>query len=154
MIEHIVFYDFLDQDGWGEVTSMHRSPHRLGADALAIGVTVQVPTKPVRTGWITKPWVNPADGSFEWRMTRDPDYRVSISEFLSSFPPMARVNARARRDTDPVIGDFMDLLDMAVKEGRGVNPHGPTARAGLAYLVSIDLMSQAEADAITDAAND
>ena len=154
MIEHTVFYDFLDAEGWGEVTSMHRSPHRLGADALALGVTVGVPARPERDGWITKGWVKPATSEFEWRMTRDPNYRVPISEFLSSFPPMARVNARARRDTDPIVSDFMDLLDMAVKEGRGVNPHGPTVRAGLAYLVSLDLMTQAEADAITDAAND
>lgn len=154
MVEHIVFWDYLDADGWGECTSMHRSGHRLSPEAVALGVTVAIPPKPQREGWLTTPWVHPATPAFEWRMTRDAGYRVPISEFLSSLPAMTRVNARARRDTDPVIADFLALLDMAVQENRGINPHGGAARAGLNYLVSIDLMTQAEADAITDAAND
>ena len=154
MVEYVVFWDYLDAQGWGECTSMHRSPHRLAPEILALGVTVQVPQKPQRDGWLVTGWVNPSTTLFEWRMTRDLSYRVPISEFLSSLPALTRVNARARRDTDPIMDDFLTLLDMAASEGRGINPHGPAAREGLAYLVSLDLMTQAEADAISDTAND
>lgn len=154
MVEYLVFWDYLDADGWGEVTSMHRSPHRLDPEAVALGVSVQVPAKPARDGWLVKGWVHPASAAFKWRMTRDASHRVPISEFLASLPGAARVQARGLRNSDPVIGDFMALLDMAASEGRGINPHGPAARDGLDYLVSLQLMTQAQADAITDKAND
>ncbi|MFN3892014.1 MAG: hypothetical protein ACK4MV_16585 [Beijerinckiaceae bacterium] len=166
MVQHIVFWDYLDGQGWGEITSMHRSPHRLAQEALALGAVVDVPQQPFRDGWVTKGWVQPlprpegvsvmepAPGNFEWRMTRDPSYRVPISEFLSYLPAAARVQARASRASDPVLDDFMILLEMAAQEGRGINPHGPSAREGLGYLVYKGWMTQAQADAITDAAND
>lgn len=154
MVEYLVFWDYLNPDGWGEVTSMHRSPHRLDPAAVAFGVTVDVPQKPARSGWIVTSWVKPADASFEWRMTRDRDHRVPISEYLASLPSAARVAAREKRTTDPVIDDFMLLLEMAAQEGQGINPHGAASREGLGYLVSLGLMTQAEADTVTDAAND
>lgn len=154
MVEYLVFWDYLNPDGWGEVTSMHRSSHRLDPAAVAFGVTVDVPQKPARKGWIVTSWVKPTDASFEWRMTRDPDHRLSISEYLASLPSTARVAAREKRTTDPVIDDFMLLLEMAAQEGQGINPHGAASREGLGYLVSLGLMTQAEADTVTDAAND
>ena len=154
MVEHIVFWDYLDADGWGECTSMHRSGHRLAPEAVALGVTIAIPQKLQREGWLTKPWVHPATPAFEWRMTRDDRYRVPISEFLSYLPAMTRVQARAARAADPVVADFLTLLEMASTEGRGINPHGAAARQGLAYLVSKGWLTQAEADVISDAAND
>jgi hypothetical protein len=154
MAEHTVFYDYLDGTGWGECTSMHRSPHVLSDAAKASGVVVDVPQKQTREGWITKGWVHPATSAFEWRMTRDPGYRVPISEFLSYLPAEVRVAARMARQSDPVLTDFFTLLDMAAQEGGGINPHGRAAREGLGYLVQHYGMTQAQADEITDAAND
>lgn len=154
MTSQIVFWDHLDASGWGIVTAMHRSPHRLAPEVVALGVAVDIPPRPTRDGWTVTGWVHPDTLRFEWRQTRDPSYRVPVSEFLAALPASARVQARARRETDPVIDDFLLLLEMASAEGRGVNPHGVAARAGLAYLVSLGLMQQAEADAITDKAND
>lgn len=154
MVQYTVFWDYLSPDGWGKVTSMHRSPHRLDPQVVALGVTVEVDEEPKRVGWITAGWVHPADSTFEWRMTRDTDYRVPISEYLATLPSAARVAARGQRSTDPVIDDFMLLLEMAAQEGRGINPHGPASREGLGYLVAQGLMTQAEADIVTDAAND
>lgn len=154
MVKYTVFVDYIDKDGWGECTSMHKSPHRLAAEVVALGVEVDVPEKPFRDGWLVSGWANPRKREFSWRMKRDPGYRVPISEFLSSIPAEARVEARAGRATDAVLADFFGLLDMAVQEGRGINPHGEAARAGLRYLIAKGWMTKEQADALTDAAND
>ncbi len=154
MVEYTVFWDYMGADGWAKVTSMHRSPHRLGAEAVALGVTVDVTEEPKRDGWITTGWVNPATLTFEWRMTRDSRYRIPISEYMAQLPAGTRVQARMARASNPAIDDFMLLLEMAAQEATGINPHGAASREGLGYLVSINMMTQAEADAISDAAND
>jgi len=154
MVEYTVFWDYLEPDGWGAVTSLHRSPHRLDPQVVALGAAVEVGPEPRRKGWNTAGWVNPAAGAFEWRMTRDPDYNVAVSEYLAALPSAARVSMRAQRGVDANIEDFMALLEMAVQEGRGFNPHGRASREGLGYLVAKGLLAQDEADHVTDAAND
>jgi hypothetical protein len=154
MAQHTVFWDYVGPDGWAEVESMHRLPHRLDPVVRETGLEIDIPQKPTREGWVTRGWVHPATSAFEWRMTRDPGYRVPISEFLSYLPAAARLAARSQRESDPVLSDFFIIMDMAAQEGRGINPHGRAAREGLGYLVSKGWMTQAQADEITDAVND
>lgn len=63
-------------------------------------------------------------------------------EFLNRFEPQERIAVRAAATTDPVIFDFMDLLSQS---GNVTHEH---ARTGLAYLVSVGLLSQDRANAI------
>lgn len=153
----IVFWESPGADGWARVKSIHDSPHRLAPEAVALGLSVDVPAKPdSRDGWLIVGWVHPATAAFEWRQVRDASYRVPVSDFLAMIPGSARVQARGLRGTDPVVADLFDLLEMTASEttSRGVNPHGRAAREGLGYMVRIGILDQADADRITDRAND
>lgn len=153
----IVFWETPGADGWALVKSIHDSPHRLAPEAVALGISMEIPSKPeARDGWLIKAWVHPADSLFEWRQSRDPNYRVPVSDFLAMIPGMTRVKARGLRASDPVMADLFDLLEMTAAEttSRGVNPHGRAAREGLGYMVSIGILDQADADRITDRASD
>lgn len=154
---NIVFWETPAEDGWARVQSIHESGHRLSAEAIALGLEIEVPAKPLaRAGWLIVGWVHPATAVFEWRYVRDADYRVPVSDFLAMIPGMARVQARGLRATDPVIEDLFLLLEMTAAEpqSRGINPHGRPAREGLSYMIHIGILEQAAADRITDRAND
>jgi hypothetical protein len=66
-------------------------------------------------------------------------------EFLSQFEPQERIAIRTEAGTDPVIYDWMDLLQQSGNVTRA------NAAAGLAYLVEQGTLSQARADAILGA---
>lgn len=66
-------------------------------------------------------------------------------EFLSQFEPQERIAIRTEAGTDPVIYDWMDLLQQSG------NVTQANAAAGLAYLVKQGTLSQARADAILGA---
>lgn len=57
---------------------------------------------------------------------------LSPYEFLSRMTPQERIGIRAAAKTDPIIEDFMALLNRAA----AVYPLNPDVQAGLGYLVS------------------
>jgi hypothetical protein len=56
---------------------------------------------------------------------------MSTYEFLSRMTPQERIGIRSSALIDPVVGDFMYLLNQAAV----VYPNNPDVRAGLSYLV-------------------
>lgn len=65
-------------------------------------------------------------------------------EFMERIPQEKRIAIRAARTTNPVIEDFLDLLEKA----GDVIPTHPKVQAGLAYLVSLGFLTEQEAEEI------
>lgn len=65
-------------------------------------------------------------------------------EFMQRFTVAERVAVRAARLTDPVIDDFLALLEMA----GDVRSDSATVQQGLGYLVSVNLLTGARAAGI------
>lgn len=149
-----VFYDSVKPDGWAKASRIHHNPSKLDADAL-VGSVICGPGDPpeVKDGWTAGLWVKPETGDCEWRVAIARGYRMPAADFLGLLPSAARVGARAAAQDDPVIADFLALLDMTVADNAssGIHPGSMVAKDGLSYLVSLGLLTQAEADAITEA---
>lgn len=67
---------------------------------------------------------------------------ITPYEFLMRFTTAERIGIYAARSANPIVDDFVRLLESAYL----VRPHN--ARPGLAYLVSVNLLTQERADAI------
>lgn len=148
-------------DGWARVVRMHHQPDVVDAGLRAQGALINFTRPPAaKDGWravlfvqpITPDDGSPMTGVSEWRIERDTDYRMPAPEFLALIPATARVQARALVATDPVIADFMALIDMMALDSasRGIHPGGKAAKDGLGYLVHLGLMTAAEAAEITE----
>lgn len=72
---------------------------------------------------------------------------LSPYEFLSRMTPQERIGIRSAASSDPIIEDFMALLDRADV----VHPLNPDVQAGLAYFVATGLLT-AERAAVIGAA--
>ena len=70
-----------------------------------------------------------------------PPASLSPLDFLRRFTVQERVAIRAAAATDPIIADFLDLLNRATE----VHIDSPDTVAGVNYLVSIGLLSAARA---------
>lgn len=62
---------------------------------------------------------------------------LSRLEFLSRFTVQERITIRAAAKDDPVVEDFLFMLDVA----GNVIPAHPTTQQGLGYLVSLKLLT-------------
>lgn len=149
-----IFWDKLDEDGWGRMTRMHHQPDKLDEATRARGVVVDTPDDPptAKAGKTAQLWVHPESAAVEWRIVPDPDFRMSAADFLALLPPSTRVQARAARATDPVIDDLMSMIEMMVADNAntGIHPQGRVARESIGYLVSQGMMTQAQADEILE----
>ena len=149
-----VFYDDVASDGWAKAARIHHQPSKLDSETLT-GAVLCSPGKPpeVKAGWVASLWVNPETDAAEWRVRIDHDFRMPAAEFLGMLPSSARVGARAAAEMDPVIADFLALIDMTVADNasKGLHPGSKACRDGLTYLMSLGLLTQAEVDAIVEA---
>jgi hypothetical protein len=156
MNEICVFWDELE-DGWGRVTHIHHQPDRLDDERKARGLVITPNPRPkLKKGWTSSLWVNPELGTYEYRIEVDDEYRIPAGEFLATLPIQTRVNAKALAESDPILSDFLDLLDMMVQDSasKGLHPGGEIVAAGLAYLVHLELLDQAWVDeAVSPLAN-
>ena len=146
-----VFWDDVEDDGWAKVDRMHHQPDKLDAETSARGIVATHPRAPrVKPGWTIGLYVEPESGAVEWRVKIDREYRMPAVEFLGLLPATARVAARQAVATDPLIADFMAMIDMSVIDSAstGIHPAGRPARDGLGYMVSKGWLSQADMDAI------
>ena len=69
------------------------------------------------------------------------------TEFMRRFTAPERIACRNAEKTDPIVEDFFDLLRNATV----LVSNDPDVTAGLAYLVSVGLLTQARADEIGSA---
>jgi xanthine dehydrogenase iron-sulfur cluster and FAD-binding subunit A len=69
---------------------------------------------------------------------------LTVYEFLKRIPAAKRIAIRARAKTDPIVEDFMDLLNRS----GAVYPTNEDVQAGLGYLVSQNLLTAEEAAVI------
>lgn len=79
---------------------------------------------------------------------KEPDYGLTISPrtFLQLFTFTQRMNIRAAAKLDPVIEDFMSLVQVP----EPIRLKHPTTLAGLNLLVSKNLLTQSEATRISN----
>lgn len=66
---------------------------------------------------------------------------ITRREFLSRFTVQERIGIRQARKSDPVVDDFMSMLEVALD----VTPGHSGVQAGLQYLVAEGLLSSARA---------
>lgn len=69
---------------------------------------------------------------------------LSKLDFLSRFTPQERIAVRQASKTDPIVEDFLAMLDVA----GNVVPTHPTTQQGLGYLVSQGLLTAERASTI------
>jgi hypothetical protein len=144
MNEICVFWDELE-DGWGRVTHIHHQPDRLDDERKARGLVITPDPRPkLKKGWTSSLWVNPQSRTYEYRIEMDDEYRIPAGEFLAMLPIQTRVQAKALAGTDPILSDFLELLDMMVYDSssKGLHPGGYPVTAGLEYLVHLELLDQ------------
>lgn len=143
------FWDAVDADGWARVTRMHHQPQTLDDETKALGVLADAPgdAPNAKAGKRAALYVNPTTGALEWRVVKDPAFRMPAADFLALLPASTRVQARAARATDPAIDDLMTMLEMMVQDSAstGIHPQGRGAREGIQYLVSQGMMTEAQA---------
>ena len=151
MSKHVLFdITTPGDDGFGKMTRILHQPDKATPEQRKSMVPGVMPGDPEQrgAGWVVSMWVNPTTSEVEWRYNRDPKYRQPVSEFLSRLPQSARLEAREARATDPVIDDFMTLLEMASAEGAGVDLGSSAIQDGLSYLLAQGMLTQEEFDAI------
>lgn len=147
--EICVFWDEIGEDGWARVNGIHHQPDKLSDERKAKGLLITPSAAPkLKKGWIASLWVNPEIEQYEWRVTADDEYRIPAGEFLASLPIAARVQAKALAGTDPVLQDFLELMDMMVHDDacKGLHPGSEIVAAGLGYLVHLELLDQEYVD--------
>lgn len=148
--EICVFWNEIDADGWAKVNGIHHQPDKLPEEQRARGLMItSTPAPKLKKGWQSSMWVNPELEQYEWRVEIDDDYRIPAGEFLASLPIAARVQAKALADTDPVLKDFLELMDMMVHDDacKGLHPASEIVSSGLGYLVQLELLDQSYVDA-------
>jgi len=62
---------------------------------------------------------------------------LSPAEFMQRFTVQERIAIRGERGTDPVVHDFLSLLEVA----QNVDLDDPATVAGVGYLVSVNLLT-------------
>ncbi|WP_163557586.1 hypothetical protein [Halomonas sp. NO4] len=87
-------------------------------------------------------WVKGSDGSWTPPAQRAPT--LSRVEFLKRFTRDERINIRKETNTDDVVGDFKEMLNLAVS----VNLADPDVVEGMDYLVQVGLLTQDRRDKI------
>lgn len=147
------FWDDIEDDGWAKVTRMHHQPDKLDAATMATGAVITPSRAPtVKPGWGASLWVNPTSGAHEWRVEMEATFRMPAGEYLTLLPAPTRVQARQAAETDPVIADFLKLIDMLVADNAatGIHPGSRGSRECLGYLVFKGFLTQEAMDEIVN----